>query len=119
MVEEATKPPGVNRERVQDLVELWVPKVYLACYNDTYREKLSTIEGHRAQLPLFDIMQRIRISNTNDVVPVEFQNRVDFVLNSEMAELCRDLSGRYGFSLDDMYVYYKTKVEKCKSLKAI
>ncbi len=59
-------------------------------------------------------MQRIRNTNTNDVVPLEYQNRLDFVLNSEMAELCTDLGKRYGFSLDDMYIYYKTKIEKCK-----
>ena len=48
VVEAAKEPPSVNREIVQDLVEFWVPKVYLACYDDKYREKLATIEGHRA-----------------------------------------------------------------------
>ena len=48
VVEPVKEPPTVNREIVQDLVEYWVPKVYLACYDDNYREKLASIEGHRA-----------------------------------------------------------------------
>jgi len=33
-------------------------------------------------------MEEIRMVNVDDLVPIEYQGRRDFVLNSEMQDLC-------------------------------
>lgn len=55
-------------------------------------------------------MKQIRIENIDDVVPLDYQHRQDFVLHSEMIDLCSKVGERYGFDLDGMLSYYKLKI---------
>jgi len=59
-------------------------------------------------------MQKLRAINTNDVVPREYEGRQDFVMWSEMVEVAQMLNEPYGFSFDDMVVYYKMRIQKRK-----
>lgn len=61
-------------------------------------------------------MQQIRIKNIDDVVPLEYRHRQDFVLNSEMTECCELAAERYGFPLAELCVYYKLRIYKCNLL---
>lgn len=61
-------------------------------------------------------MQKLRATNTNDVVPREYEGRQDFVMWSEIVELAGMLSEPYDFCFDDMVVYYKMRIQKCNTL---
>ena len=78
------------------------------------------IEALETQHPLYEVMKEIRRKNIDDVVPLEFRNRNDFVMQNEMQETIFKVAERYSFILDDFYMYYKLRVNQRKSkLKVI
>lgn len=48
------------------------------------------------------------------MVPLEYRNRVDFVLKNEMKECCDQVGERYSFLLQDFYRYYNKNIKQSK-----
>jgi hypothetical protein len=101
---------------MKTFVNSWIPKLTPQLEQTEHRRMLSTIEALQQQHPLFEVMEQVRAQATEvpEDLPATFQNRQDFVLESEMEQCTSMVGERYGFDLQNMYVLYKTKIRHRK-----
>lgn len=62
-------------------------------------------------------MKQMRSKNAHadlSFVSPEIRETGEFVISSEMKEACREAGQRMNANLDDFYLYFATKIAKCK-----
>ena len=99
---------------MEDFAKTWLPQVQKVTEGAQWQAILEVMQKDKKQNPVKQTFADIRIKYIDDVVPLDWKKRKDFIMNNEFGEACQILGERYGHDLKPLSEFFKLRIKKCK-----